>query len=86
MQPMANLHLRDVDEVLVRKLHQRARAHGHSAAEEHRQILRDSLLGGAREDIHELAAQLRKRTADSGLPRGPSAEELIREDRDDPNR
>jgi plasmid stability protein len=83
---MANLHLRDVDETLVRKLHQRAKAHGRSAAEEHRQILREALTGGSREDIHELAAQLRKLTASRGLPRGPSAEALIREDRDDPDR
>lgn len=83
---MADLHLRDVDEILVRKLHQRAKAHGRSAAEEHRQILRDSLLGGSRQDIHKLAALLRKSIAESGLPRGPLAEELIREDRDDPGR
>jgi len=86
MASMANLHLRDVDEVLVRRLHQRAKAHGRSAAEEHRLILRDALIGGTREDIHALAAQLRKRIAADGLPRGPSAEELIREDRDDPDR
>lgn len=86
MAGMATLHLRDVDEVLVRKLHQRAKAHGRSAAEEHRLILRDALTGGTREDIHELAAQLRKRIADRGLPQGPTAEELIREDRDDPDR
>jgi plasmid stability protein len=83
---MASLHLRDVDEVLVRKLHQRAKANGRSAAEEHRLILRDALTGGTREDIHELAAQLRKRIADRGLPPGPLAEDLIREDRDDPDR
>ena len=83
---MANLHLRDVDEILVRKLHQRARDHGRSAAAEHRQILRDALIGGTREDIHDLAAQLRKRIAADGLPRGPAAEELIRQDRDDPDR
>lgn len=79
---MANLHLRDVDEVLVRKLHQRARAQGRSAAEEHRRILRQALLGGAIEDIHELAARLRQRIAGRGLPAGPPAEDLVREDRD----
>ena len=78
---MANLHLRDVDEVLVRKLHQRARAHGHSAAEEHRQILREALLGGTRDDIHELAAMLRGIIAARGREQTP-AEDLIREDRD----
>ena len=82
---MANLHLRDVDEVLVRKLHQRAKANGHSAAEEHRQILREALTGGVREDIHELAAQIRESVRRSGIPQTP-AEDLIREDRDDPDR
>jgi len=83
---MASLHLRDVDEVLVRKLHQRAKANGRSAAEEHRRILRGALLGAPEESFQEMAAKLRKRIADRGLPRGPSAEELIREDRDDPDR
>jgi plasmid stability protein len=79
---MANLHLRDVEEVLVRKLHQRAKAHGRSAAEEHRQILRGALLGAPREDFHDIAARLRQRIAARGLPPGPLAEDLIREDRD----
>ena len=83
---MANLHLRDVDEVLVRKLHQRAKANGRSAAEEHRRILRDALTGGTREDIHELAAKIRESVRRRGLPPGPLAEDLIREDRDDPDR
>ena len=78
---MANLHLRDVDEVLVRKLHQRAKANARSAAEEHRQILKDALLGGPREDIHELAARLRASIAATGIPQTP-AEDLIREDRE----
>ena len=77
---MANLHLRDVDEVLVRMLHQRAKAHGRSVAEEHRQLLKEALLGGSRADIHELAAMLRKRTA--GRKHTP-AEVLIREGRDE---
>ncbi len=79
---MANLHIRDVDEILVRKLHQRAKANGRSAAEEHRRILRDSLLGGNPVDIHELAAQLRAVVAASGYKSDKPAEELIREDRD----
>lgn len=77
---MANLHVRDVDEVLVRKLHQRAKANGRSAAEEHRQILREALLGGNPADVHALAARLRELTRDR--PKDKPAEELIREDRD----
>jgi antitoxin FitA len=77
---MPNLHLRDVDETLVRKLHQRARANGRSAAEEHRKILREALLGGSHEDIHALAAQLRELTR--GRRHTPS-EALLRESRDE---
>jgi plasmid stability protein len=77
---MANLHIRDVDEMLVRKLHQRAKANGRSAAEEHRQILRDALLGGNPADIHAIAARLRELTR--GRPKDRPAEELIREQRD----
>lgn len=76
---MANLHVRDVDDLLVRKLHQRAKANGHSAAEEHRQILRDALLGGSTADWFELAAQLRKSI---GNKRQTPSEDLIREGRD----
>ena len=76
---MANLHLRDVDEILVRKLHQRAKARGRSAAEEHRQILKEALLGGTREDFHELAAKLRESL--KGIKHTP-AEVLIRQGRD----
>jgi plasmid stability protein len=78
---MANLHVRDVDDTLVRKLRQRARANGRSVAEEHRQILRDALLRGNPPDVHALAAQLRADLRARGY-RGTPAEELIREDRD----
>lgn len=74
---MANLHIRDVDEALVRKLHQRARANGRSAAEEHRLILKNALVGGNPPDIHALAAQLRERLR--GRHHDQPAEELIRE-------
>lgn len=77
---MADLLVRNVDEALVRKLRQRAREKGRSVAEEHRQILTEALLGGSREDIHELAAQLRKLTR--GRKHTPAAT-LIREGRDE---
>jgi len=41
---MAQLIVRNIDEKLVRKLKQRAGEHGISMEEEHRRILRDSLL------------------------------------------
>jgi plasmid stability protein len=40
---MAQLLVRNLDEVLVRKLKRRALAHGVSAEEEHRRILKESL-------------------------------------------
>lgn len=82
MLPMTNLHVRDVDDTLVRKLRQRARANGRSVAEEHRQILRDALLGGNPADVHALAAQLRAGLRARGYRSGKLAEKLIREDRD----
>src|SRR5437773_1848059 len=41
---MAELILRDLEESLARKLEERAARHGVSAEEEHRRILRESLL------------------------------------------
>jgi plasmid stability protein len=40
---MAQLLVRDLDELLVKKLKSRARAHGVSAEEEHRRILNEVL-------------------------------------------
>lgn len=40
---MAQLIVRNVDDDLVRRLKQRAAAHGRSAEEEHRQLLRTAL-------------------------------------------
>jgi plasmid stability protein len=77
---MTNLLVRDVDDALVRKLRQRAHANGRSVAEELRLIIRDALLGGTRQDIHELAAVLRKLTR--GRKHTP-AEVLVREGRDE---
>ena len=42
---MAELVLRNVEEIVTQKLQQRAAAHGVSAEEEHRRILRRALLG-----------------------------------------
>lgn len=75
-----NLLVRDVDEALVRKLRQRATANGRSVAEEHRRILEEALLGGSREDVHALAATLRKLTR---RRRHTPAEVLVREGRDE---
>jgi antitoxin FitA len=40
---MAQLLVRNIENEVVRKLRVRAAQHGHSAEEEHRQILRDAL-------------------------------------------
>jgi antitoxin FitA len=80
MRFMTDLLVRNVDEALVRRLQQRARDSGRSVAEEHRQILTEALLGGARQDVHELAAQLRKLTR--GRKHTPAVA-LIREGRDE---
>ena len=49
---MAQLIVRDLDDDIVRRLRQRAAERGHSAEEEHRQILRRALRGS------DLAAHL----------------------------
>jgi antitoxin FitA len=77
---MPDLLVRNVDEALVRRLRERARASGRSVADEHRQILAQALLGGAREDIHALAAELRKLTR--GRKHTPAVA-LLREGRDE---
>lgn len=45
---MAQLIVRQIEEKVVRKLKQQAGAHGVSMEEEHRNILRESLLGASR--------------------------------------
>lgn len=44
---MAQLIVRNLDDDLVRRLRQRAAGHGHSAEEEHRQILRAAMRSGS---------------------------------------
>jgi plasmid stability protein len=73
---MTQLTVRNVTEQIVRTLKQRAAAHGRSAEAEHREILREALLG-REEDFATRAKALRQRlrsTVDSS--------EVIRADRD----
>lgn len=52
---MAQLLVRDIDSEVVRELKVRAARHGHSAEEEHRQILREALRsGGPVQSLKEL--------------------------------
>lgn len=55
---MAQLVVRNLDEDLVKSLKQRATAHGHSAEEEHRQILQAALRAPRRRSLAELLASM----------------------------
>lgn len=79
---MSQLTLRDIDESLMRKLQQRADAHGQPAEEEAKAILAE-VLAKAEPDPDPWAAvdAVRERLIDSGRTFSDSAE-LIREDRD----
>jgi plasmid stability protein len=75
---MGQLLVRNVDDDLVRRLKERAAAHGRSAEAEHRIILEQALLAGG-ESFVQRAARWRRLTA--GRDTTDSAE-LIRADRD----
>lgn len=75
---MASLLVRDLDDDLVARLKQRARAHGRSAEAEHRAIL-ESALAPSREEFIETARRFREETR--GRSQSNSAE-IIRADRD----
>ena len=74
----SNLHVRNVDDGLIRKLKQRAARHGRSAEAEHREILRLALSAEIEPSFDALAAELRKLTR--GRKQTPS-EALQREGR-----
>lgn len=50
---MAQLIVRNLDDALVRRLKRRAAEHGHSAEEEHREILRQALESPSRPPFTE---------------------------------
>lgn len=75
-----SLHVRNLDAELVARLKRRAARHGRSAEAEHREILKHALSAEAEPSFEELAAQLRKLTADRAQT--PS-EVLLREARDE---
>lgn len=76
---MASLHVRNVDDEIVRRLKERAERNGRSAEAEHRAILSE-MLGLQRPDFDELASRLRELT--KGRSHTPS-EVLQREGRDE---
>ncbi len=75
-----NLHVRNLDDELVARLKRRAARHGRSAEAEHREILRQALDVEPDPSFDELAAQLRKLTADR--TQTPS-DDLLRAGRDE---
>lgn len=77
---MASLHVRNVDDEIVKRLKERAERNGRSAEAEHRELLRQSLVDEPKPSFDELAAMLRERL--KGRPHTPS-EILLRESRDE---
>jgi antitoxin FitA len=77
---MGQLTVRQVDDEVIRRLKSRAAAHGRSAEAEHREILRQALLGGPPdEDFWALARRLRSET---GPVPGDSAD-IVRQMREE---
>jgi antitoxin FitA len=70
---MPQLIVRQIEEKIVRKLKQQAGAHGVSMEEEHRRILRQSLLGKAaqRTSFKEALLAMPNVGKDADFERGP---------------
>jgi antitoxin FitA len=79
---MATLTVRNLDEVLVKRLRVRAAENGRSAEAEHREILRAALEGregrASRDAVASRLAEFRRRIAGRG---SPSSTELLEETR-----
>jgi len=73
-----NLHVRNLEDELIKRLKQRAARHGRSAEAEHREILRQALSSEVEPAFDELSAQLRKLTA---RRKQTQSEALLREGR-----
>ncbi|RWE75354.1 hypothetical protein [Mesorhizobium sp.] len=75
-----NLHVRNLDDDLIAKLKMRAARHGRSAEAEHREILRQALENEIEPSFDELAARLRRLTAQR---KQTPSEVLLRQGRDE---
>ena len=75
-----NLHVRNLDDDLITRLKRRAARHGRSTEAEHREILRQALVGETELSFERLAAELRKLT--KRRKQTPS-EILLRQGRDE---
>ena len=73
---MPQLIVRQIEEKVVKKLKQQAGAHGVSTEEEHRRILRTSLLGkaGKRRSFKEALLAMPNVGKDADFERGPQLE------------
>ena len=76
---MAQLIVRQIEEKVVMKLKQQAGAHGVSMEEEHRRILRESLLGKAAKQTSFKDALLAMPNVgeDSDFARGPQTDRPV---------
>lgn len=77
---MGSLHVRGLDDELIRRLKQRAALHGRSAEAEHREILAQALADEITPSFNELAAEIRQL---SQHRQHTPAESLLREGRDE---
>jgi plasmid stability protein len=75
-----NLHVRNLDDDLIRRLKRRAARHGRSTEAEHREILRQALAGEIEPSFDALAAELRKLTR---RRKQTASEVLLREGREE---
>jgi antitoxin FitA len=75
-----NLHVRNLEDDLIARLKRRAARHGRSTEAEHREILRQALVGEVEVSFDMLAADLRKLTK---RRRQTPSEILLREGRDE---
>jgi antitoxin FitA len=76
---MAQLIVRDIEEKVVKKLKLQAGEHGVSMEEEHRRILRETLLGktGKRTSFKDALRAMPNVGKDSDFERGPQLERAI---------
>ena len=78
-KPMPQLIVRQIEEKVVKKLKQRAGEHGVSMEEEHRRILRESLLGKPlrRKSFKEALLAMPDVGKDEDFERGPQLERPV---------
>jgi antitoxin FitA len=76
---MPQLIVRQIEEKVVKKLKQQAGAHGVSMEEEHRRILRESLLGraGKKKSFKEALLAMPNVGKDADFARGPQLKRPI---------